>query len=453
MDTDAPKTILILMSDTGGGHRTVAEAIREAVQMLYPEQYTVVIEDLFLHSRWPGPRVRGMYLPLITYAPWAWGRSFHWTTGARGRRALGRLFSRLQTTTLKRLYARYRPALVVCVHPMMTTVPCRVLRAAGLVAPFVTVVTDLMDAHPLWFEPRADLTIVPNAETATRARRWGMPPGKVRVAALPIRLDFDREMRSKRESRTTLGLNPDWPVALLVGGGEGMGQLREIATAISTARLPLQLAVIAGRNAALKKKLDETAWDIPVRVEGFVSNMPVWMRAADLIITKAGPSTIMEALASEVPILLSGYLPGQEEGNVRFVADNGVGVLRPTPHAIVEELRAWLAPGDETLEEMGTRARALARPEAALEVAALLVEQIERAGEHTDPMGLRRPVRSETYFVGTIVMDCGSTRSFTSEISTSSWISPAQNVCGLRRVMITSSTIPPVTTARWPGIR
>jgi len=55
MQTAARKTILILMSDTGGGHRTVAEAIREAVQLLYPERYTVIVEDLFLRSRWPGP--------------------------------------------------------------------------------------------------------------------------------------------------------------------------------------------------------------------------------------------------------------------------------------------------------------------------------------------------------------------------------------------------------------
>jgi len=88
MQTAARKTILILMSDTGGGHRTVVEAIREAVQLLYPERYTVIVEDLFLRSRWPGPRAPKMYLPLITYAPWAWGRSFHWTTGPHGRRVL-----------------------------------------------------------------------------------------------------------------------------------------------------------------------------------------------------------------------------------------------------------------------------------------------------------------------------------------------------------------------------
>jgi 1,2-diacylglycerol 3-beta-galactosyltransferase len=52
-------------------------------------------------------------------------------------------------------------------------------------------------------------------------------------------------------------------MALLVGGGEGMGPLHAIARAISEARLPLQLVVIAGRNAALKKSLAETVWDIP----------------------------------------------------------------------------------------------------------------------------------------------------------------------------------------------
>lgn len=375
MQTAARKTILILMSDTGGGHRTVAEAIREAVQLLYPERYTVIVEDLFLRSRWPGPRAPKMYLPLITYAPWAWGRSFHWTTGPHGRRALNRLFARLQTDALTRLYARYQPALVVSVHPMMTTVPRQVLRSSGLAAPFATVVTDLMDAHPLWFDPASDLIVVPNTEAAERACCLGVSLEKLRVIPLPIRLDAARVATAPRECRSALGLDPDRPMALLVGGGEGMGPLHAIARAISEARLPLQLAVIAGRNAALKKRLAETVWDIPVHVEGFVSNMPTWMRASDLIITKAGSITIIEALAAALPILLSGYLPGQEEGNVRFVEQNGVGVLRSTPRAIVEELRAWLTPGHDALAQMQTRAHLLACPQTALDIAELLVVQ------------------------------------------------------------------------------
>jgi len=203
----------------------------------------------------------------------------------------------------------------------------------------------------------------------------GVPPEKLRVIPLPIRLDAAREARSPRECRAALGLDPDRPMALLVGGGEGMGPLHAIARAISEARLPLQRVAIAGRNAALKKRLAETVWDIPVHVEGFVSNMPTWMRASDLIITKAGPTMIMEALAAGLPILLSGYLPGQEEGNVRFVEQNGVGVLRSTPRAIVEELRAWLTPGHDPLAQMQTRAHLLACPPAALDIAELLVAQ------------------------------------------------------------------------------
>jgi 1,2-diacylglycerol 3-beta-galactosyltransferase len=159
---------------------------------------------------------------------------------------------------------------------------------------------------------------------------------------------------------------------LLVGGGEGMGKLYEIARAISDANLPLQLLVIAGRNKALKEKLEATDWKMPVHVEGFVTNMPDWMRASDVLITKAGPGTIMEGLACGLPILLSGFLPGQETGNVTFVEQSGVGVLRREPEEIARTLQQWLTPGDETITRFSARAREMARPSAALDIAAIL---------------------------------------------------------------------------------
>jgi 1,2-diacylglycerol 3-beta-galactosyltransferase len=108
--------------------------------------------------------------------------------------------------------------------------------------------------------------------------------------------------------------------------------------------------------------------------------MPDWMSASDLIITKAGPGTIMESLACGLPILLSGFLPGQEEGNVTFVEESGVGELVEEPQEIVSKLKKWLAPKDTTLAQRRARAHQLARPRAALEIAAALdqVVQVER---------------------------------------------------------------------------
>lgn len=151
-----------------------------------------------------------------------------------------------------------------------------------------------------------------------------------------------------------------------------MGRIEDITRAVAASGLPIQLAVIAGRNAPLRKKLEKENWAIPVRVKGFVTNMPDWMRASDLVVTKAGPGTIMETLAVGRPLLISGYLPGQEMGNVEFVEQTGVGVFRETPRKIVEQVRAWVRPSDCSLRWMRERARAVARPRAADEIAELL---------------------------------------------------------------------------------
>src|SRR5260370_2699470 len=116
---------------------------------------------------------------------------------------------------------------------------------------------------------------------------------------------------------------------MIVGGWYGSGGLPSADHTISQARLPVQLLIITGRNKRLYVHLQRTRSHlrVPAKVYGFVQNMPELMHAADVIITKAGPGTICEALACNLPIILSGDGPGQEDGNVDFVVTNGVGVI------------------------------------------------------------------------------------------------------------------------------
>jgi 1,2-diacylglycerol 3-beta-galactosyltransferase len=72
-------------------------------------------------------------------------------------------------------------------------------------------------------------------------------------------------------------------------------------------------------------------------VYGFVQDMPDFMRAADVLITKAGPGTISEAFIAGLPMILYSRLPGQEDGNVGYVVDNGAGVWAPRPDAVVQD--------------------------------------------------------------------------------------------------------------------
>ncbi|MEW5717692.1 MAG: glycosyltransferase, partial [Chloroflexota bacterium] len=314
------------------------------------------------------------YLPFTTYFEWLWSLGFRVSNNRLVTRVVAPYLRFSIARGLREILREHQPDLVVSTHPVFVELGRRALREIGSRAPFVTVVTDLFDAHCFWFDPQVDLCTVPTEGARNVARKFGMPDEKLRVVGEPVSLKFVDSDITRDHARRKLGLAPDLTTILLVGGGEGMGPLEKIAHALDREHLPIQLVVIAGRNRVLYDKLRATRWQISVRVEGFVTNMPEWMRASDLIITKAGPGTICEAMACGLPILLSGFLPGQETGNVTFVEQSGVGVLRKNPNELARTLREWLTPGNATLARLAARAREHARPRAALDIAKILDE-------------------------------------------------------------------------------
>jgi len=372
------KTILILMVDVGGGHRAVADALRDALGRINTTGYKVVVEDMAVASGMSISFMQDIYRPAMDSASWFWGAVVHGTDGYHRARALTQFYTVTLNTTLTRLYEIHQPSLVVSVYPWFTGAACTALRKFNPSIPFITVVTDIYNAQAVWFHSSVDLLIVPTQVVAERAVKFRFPKNRIRLIGQPISLDFAGPGKTKSQHRAELGLKQHLPTALLVSGGEGMGPLYKIARTIEQAELPLQLIVIAGRNKRLHDKLRKAHWKIPVKPQGFVTNMPDWMRASDIIITKAGPSTIFEAMACGLPIILNGNLPGQEEGNVEFVIDNQVGVYCPKPKQIVKALQEWLTPGNDAIPQMTERAKKIARPQAAHDVAKILVDYLDK---------------------------------------------------------------------------
>jgi 1,2-diacylglycerol 3-beta-galactosyltransferase len=161
-------------------------------------------------------------------------------------------------------------------------------------------------------------------------------------------------------------------MVLLVGGGEGMGPLEETAQAIDRLELDFGLAVVAGRNTALKSKIMARDWVHPTFIYGFEQRMPDMMRAASLLVTKAGPGTITEALNAGLPMVLYSYLPGQETGNIEYVIDADVGLWAPGPERTADAVHWWLT-HPLRLQEAVEACRRIARPQAARDIAAEIV--------------------------------------------------------------------------------
>jgi 1,2-diacylglycerol 3-beta-galactosyltransferase len=365
------KKILIIMSDTGGGHRSAAEATAEAAHQLYGEACRVDIADAWAdHTPFPINRLGQLYGPLVNRSTILWKLIFRSTSNRCGMSLLTKILWPMVRRSLKDFLRQSHPDVIVSVHPVLTYFSIRALQEANLRIPFVTVVTDLVSLHPLWLCPGTDSCLVPTEPARDRALANGLPLEKVKVVGLPVALKFARGVGEKAALRDKLGLEQDRPTILLTGGGEGMGKVYKIARAIAKTRINAQLMVVAGRNKRLRRRLEKVDWEMSTTVFGFVTNMPELMGASDVIVTKAGPSTISEALIMGLPILLSGFIPGQEEGNVEYVIDKGVGTWVEKPQLIAATLAQWLQPENETLAQMAQKAQRLGRPQAALDIAA-----------------------------------------------------------------------------------
>lgn len=374
MSTLRPKRILILMSNTGGGHRASAEALRAGFIEQYGDQVQVEIVDLLMeHLPWPLNWLPHTYTFLIKDAAWLW--KLLWQTGNHPVtiHRLSRIVARWGETEVAKVFVSYAPDLIISVHPLVQEFSLRALRHMRHRIPFVTVVTDLATAHPLWFHPAVDACYVASKEAYQRARRVGLRPEQLHLYGLPIRPAFAKQTVSPMALRQKLGMAYELPAVLIASGGEGVGPIQQVAEELNAKLLDQgkalgQMAIICGRNERLQQRLTAQQWSIPVQICGFVDNMDEWMAACDCIVTKAGPGTIAEALSSGMPIILSGFIPGQEEGNIPYVLDNAVGVYDKTPQAIAQTVRRWFGKENEEFLQMKLAARALGRPQATLQI-------------------------------------------------------------------------------------
>jgi len=371
------RTILFLIADTGAGHRSAANAIRNAITIISQREqkastYRVEIVDAFEeYGRFPLREAMKLYGPTIRYNPRLYGQVFHLSNQAQSISAVQTVATPLIHKGLLRLISTVQPDVIVSIHPLLNHVTLLVLRDLPIHIPFITVVTDLVSLHYSWFAPGADAYIVPTERAREIYLQRGLDPDRVHVLGMPIDPKFTLPTESKQELQRKLGLTPGKPVILLVGGGDGAGGLRSSVQAISQARLPVQLLIVTGRNTRLYAHLQRirASLRVPAKIFGFVHNMPEMMRASDVIITKAGPGTICEALASNLPIILSAYVPGQEEGNVTFVTENHVGTLAYDLVEMINALRLLIKPGSEVMQEQLEHASRISRPNASFDIA------------------------------------------------------------------------------------
>jgi 1,2-diacylglycerol 3-beta-galactosyltransferase len=389
VNTTLPR-ILFAISDTGGGHRSGALAIKDAVELLAPGQVECHIVDMLASTGFPIVKdAPNLYSDLSTR--WLPLYDFIWrvTNGRKRVDAITGLVYAGAHRNVLRVLEEVRPTLVVSVHPLVNRFIGHARRTYRLSFRFVTVVTDLVSLHASWADPDAELCIAPTFEAINRLKLEGMPEQKLTNTGFPVHPKFAAYTGTQAEARSALGIAGEPFTILLTSGGVGAGTMEQQVRDLRQAYPSVQLLAVTGRNTALREQIEAQEYGPMVRVYGFVDNMEQLMAASDIVVTKAGPGTLMEALVMRRPVIVTEAVGMQERGNIDFVLNHELGAFCPTSDRIVPAVAELMQP--ETYAATASRLAGAVPRDGAEQIARILLEQLRLAPPPRKRRRLRFP--------------------------------------------------------------
>lgn len=332
-------TILILISRSGGGHLNLAQALRDKLGTRY--NVRIVDPQAALVER-GYTLVSQRFVRLLTW-------QFALTDNKIAAWLLQKALALSSYKRFQRVLEEIQPDLIITTHALVSSAAALANETSRRPVPLVFQLTDLNSLHMTWFvEKHADAYLAPTQEIFAQALEQGIARERLYLTGRPARRQFYEQTSSTKETTlTALGFDPTKLTIFLQGGAQGSASVDRLITSILADKLPIQVILAAGKH---KKLAERYAGIEQVRVLPFTETIAPYMAAADMIVGKAGASSITEAFLLEKPFLVTTLIPGQETPNLRFIERHNLGwvCLRPDAQS---ELLAQLANNPDLIAE------------------------------------------------------------------------------------------------------
>ncbi len=375
---NSKKRILILTADAGFGHRSAALAIQSGIEELYPDRYQIDIANPLDNKKAPFfiRESQSEYDKWVRDVPELYKFGYELSDAPIPVTILeGILVVSLFEVILETI-EEYEPDIIVNTYPLYQAPFVAVRSLHKFNIPMVTLITDLATVHQVWFNDKVDWLVVPTNIVREDAIEAGVDPEKMCVIGIPVNPRIFLLEDSKQELRKKLGWNEELTTVLAVGS-KRVEHFKENLNILNHSGFPFQLIVVTGKDQELYEELKGIEWHHEVHLYEFVDQMPEFMRAADLIIAKAGGLIVTESLASGLPMILIDVIPGQESGNADFVQDGKAGFLARNAIEFIESFGHLFFNQQENLLSAREHATAIGKPSSALQISKLIIDQLE----------------------------------------------------------------------------
>jgi len=325
------KPIQIVYFDAGGGHRSAAQALQQALD-LPAERVELVhlgqlLAPLDVAQRWFGISMEEAYNRILDRG---------WTLGAGQTvyllQAIIRHYQPQIEATLETFWRTRPPCLVVSVVPHFNPALGAALRRVCPGTPFVVVISDLADPRPsFWLTGRPDLVVCGTPRAVEQAHAAGRSDQEIlATSGMMLHPRFYEPLEVDRETEcVALGLDPRTPTGLVLFGGQGSKAMLEIHDSVDALGENVQLLYLCGHNSALQAALQARPSRHRKWVHGFTTRIPFYMRLADFFIGKPGPGSVSEAVHMGLPVVVAynAWTLPQERYNAQWIRDNGLGLV------------------------------------------------------------------------------------------------------------------------------
>jgi UDP-N-acetylglucosamine:LPS N-acetylglucosamine transferase len=341
--------ILIISSDTGGGHRSAAAAIVAGVQkFLESESYAIRVVRAVEESHHLTRRLVNLYNWILRNRQ-HWMKYFYWLMN-HVRPETREFFHKRCIGYVVQQFERWCPHVVVSVHPLTQHLFGRVLKELKLAdrIPLVSVVTD--PCYGFWKGWACDavtLYLVASDDARRQLIDYGVAPEKIKISGMPVhpKFSFPGE-EAAQAARRALGLDGEKFTVFVNAGWEGGGNIPQIFRELIRGQLDVQAIFLAGKNEDLRAAAESMASEapFPIKVIGYSDEIEKLMNAANVMISKLGGLTTFEAFACRVPIIadvITEPMP-QEAGAASLIETRGAGVLLKKSTDVVPVVRRML---------------------------------------------------------------------------------------------------------------
>ena len=277
------------------------------------------------------------------------------------------IINALGASKFAKVISGHVPDVIICTHVFAAQMVDELKKRKKLAdIETIGIVTDYT-LHPYWEDvPRVQYIVTASELLTYRCVQRGIPEERILPFGIPVHPKFNQKL-ARADAAAQLGIEPDPPTILLMGGSMGHADHVKTIEKLSQIGKPFQLLVVCGNNKKMLYHVQQYAarYQGPCSIHpyGFVHNVEVMMSASDCIVSKPGGLTVSEALAKNLPMLLVDPIPGHEERNVDFLVNNGMAALI-TKHFPIDEAVYELFCNPVRLETVRRTMSEIAHPDA-----------------------------------------------------------------------------------------